>query len=100
MPESGHIDLYLGGDLGRWVLQQLPDDSIHQAVTLDEEIAKLAAQRNLKTCTADANSEAFVCSPVGLSIHYPRILKPELIGRYQKLYNLHPGYLPYGRGYY
>ena len=49
---------------------------------------------------ANANDVTFEPSPIGLSVHYPRILKPPLISRYQKIYNVHPGYLPYGRGFY
>jgi methionyl-tRNA formyltransferase len=39
-------------------------------------------------------------SSQALSVHYPRILKPELIGRYRAIYNLHPALLPWGRGFY
>jgi methionyl-tRNA formyltransferase len=96
----GKVDLYLGADLGLWVLQQVSAESIEHVFTMDEQIAEVARSRDVKVWLMDANSVNFAPAKVGFSIHYPRILKPVLISRYSKIYNLHPGYLPWGRGYY
>ena len=48
----------------------------------------------------DVNAADFGQREIGFSVHYPKILRPHLIERYQKIYNLHPGYLPWGRGFY
>lgn len=39
-------------------------------------------------------------SCTGLSVHYPHIFSAAFLARYRKMYNLHPGYLPWGRGFY
>lgn len=37
---------------------------------------------------------------IGISVHYPKVLTHDQIAGFDALYNLHPGYLPWGRGYY
>lgn len=37
---------------------------------------------------------------VGLSFHFPTLLKPPVLARYERLYNIHPALLPWGRCYY
>lgn len=97
---SSKVDLYLGGDLGIWVLQQVEVAQINQVVTLDNSIAELAHRLKLPAWVGNANELEFAAGVTGFSVHYPRILRKPLIGRYAKIYNLHPGYLPWGRGYY
>ncbi len=94
------IDLYLGSDLGLWALQQTPPASICQVFTLDEAIAKVCRQLGIRSYLENANSVEFIPAKTALSVHYPKILKPHLISRYHKIYNLHPAYLPWGKGYY
>lgn len=94
------IDLYLGGDLGLWTLGQVEASSVGQVFTFDEDSARCAQSLNIRTGLGDANTAASTTCSVGLSVHYPRILKPRLLGKYRRIYNLHPGYLPWGRGYY
>ncbi len=94
------IDLYLGGDLGLWALSQAASVNIGHVITFDPEIAQLAQSRGLKVWFGDVHKANFFAGSAGFSIHYPIILKPELISKYRKLYNLHPGYLPWGRGFY
>jgi Formyl transferase len=48
----------------------------------------------------DANARGDAPAVFGFSVHYPRIIRPPLLTRYRKIYNLHPGYLPWGRGFY
>jgi methionyl-tRNA formyltransferase len=94
------IDLYLGGDLGIWALQKIDRESVAKVFTLDEQIVDLSQKYNLEVETSNPNSINFQPSPIGFSVHYPRIFRRELISKYDKTYNLHPGYLPWGRGYY
>lgn len=95
------IDLYLGGDLGIWALQNICPESVAKVFTLDEQIVELSRKYNLEVETSNPNIiKSFKTSQIGFSVHYPRILRRELISRYDKIYNLHPGYLPWGRGYY
>src|SRR6266496_2289171 len=94
------IDLLLGSDIGDWALNRTPANQINQIVTLDEALAKRAQSLGLKTVLENANSANYVPAGIGFSVHYAAILKPHLIERYEKIYNLHPGYLPWGRGYY
>jgi methionyl-tRNA formyltransferase len=35
-----------------------------------------------------------------VSVHDQRIIRPDVLDRYDAVYNLHPGLLPWGRGYY
>ncbi|HWQ14790.1 MAG TPA: formyltransferase family protein [Roseiflexaceae bacterium] len=94
------LDLYLGSDLGGWALDHLPLAAVRQVITLDEALAAQAAAAGLVVHLGDANALVLDTSPVALSVHYPKILRPPLLGRYQRAYNIHPGYLPWGRGYY
>jgi methionyl-tRNA formyltransferase len=94
------VDLYLDGDLGLWALEQVSESHISHVITCDKIIADTAHNRDIKVIKGDTNSECFEPSSIGFSVHYKRILKPAIISKYQSIYNLHPGYLPWGRGYY
>jgi methionyl-tRNA formyltransferase len=94
------VDLYLGGELGLWSLARTRAGQVRHVFTFDEEIADAARARGLSVRTENANAVEFDASEVGFSVHYPRVLKPHLIAKYRKIYNLHPGYLPWGRGFY
>ena len=108
---SKKLDLFLGGPLGLWALQQVLPADVNQVFTLDAEILQTATALGIKVAAGNANeanagsitdddSVDVAAGGVGLSVHYPRIIRPPLLRRYQKLYNLHPGYLPWGRGFY
>jgi methionyl-tRNA formyltransferase len=94
------IDLFLGGSLGVWALEQILPYQVSQIFTTDEKIATLARQSGINVSLESVNKVEFPASPIGLSVHYPKVLKPEILSKYKKIYNLHPGYLPWGRGYY
>jgi methionyl-tRNA formyltransferase len=94
------IDLYLGGDLGSWVLDRVDAASIGTVVTTEGALATIAKDRGM-TVSAEAPAlEEGKTRVVALSVHYPKILPAEVLGRYEVAYNLHPGYLPWGRGFY
>ena len=94
------IDLYLGSDLGLWALKQTPPDCIKQVITEDDEISSEAQARNINVVPGNPNNVNFEFASSGLSVHYPKILGQSLISRYSKIYNIHPGFLPWGRGFY
>lgn len=95
------IDLYLGGQIGLWALQHVSAQNVSGVITHDPEISKTALAAGLTVCQPDtANHDACVRSDIGFSVHYPRIVKSEVLSRYRKVYNLHPGFLPWGRGFY
>jgi methionyl-tRNA formyltransferase len=94
------IDLYLGGDLGNWVLDTISPESVGLVFTREDSIASMASSMGLNANMADPNTMDFEPSEVGFSVHYQRILTGHTISKYRKVYNLHPGYLPWGRGYY
>lgn len=94
------VDLYLGGDLGIWTLENVSTEFITRVFTADEAIADIAVSYNIGVETSNPNFIDFQPSEIGFSVHYPVIFKAEIISKYSKIYNLHPGYLPWGRGYY
>lgn len=98
---SAHtVDLFVSGDLGLWALKRVPKKSVGWVFCADKPTAALAAKRGFNASRRDPHSTRFKPSPVGLSVHYPRLIKRKLLGAYRKIYNLHPGFLPWGRGYY
>ena len=94
------VDLYLGGTLGMWALQQATPNAIRVVFTPDAAIVEAARRLGVEATRADADPLQCEGTSIALSVHYPRILKAPLIARYRALYNLHPSYLPWGRGFY
>ena len=94
------VDLFLGGSIGLWVLRKVSVADVPQVLTFDDEIAVAARNRGMLVHIGDANLVEYTPSTTGFSVHYPCILKQELISRYCNIYNLHSAYLPWGRGYY
>jgi methionyl-tRNA formyltransferase len=94
------LDLYLGSPLGLWALDQVTVDKIGTVVTTDAEIAGTAQARHFRVEFGSPDQCDAVSGSVGLSVHYPHIFPETFLNKYWKMYNLHPGYLPWGRGYY
>ena len=94
------VDLFLGGPQGRWALAAMPKPALGAVYTWDADIARTAATLGAQIAFQGHKYEGLARADIGLSVHYPKILSPEFIGRYRKIYNIHPGYLPYGRGMY
>jgi methionyl-tRNA formyltransferase len=94
------VDLLVGSDIGRWVVEYVDTDEVRLVVTLDAALAMSARARGLDVVVGDLNEVDTPPGDVCLSVHYPRILKPAALERYGVLYNLHPGRLPWGRGFY
>jgi methionyl-tRNA formyltransferase len=87
-------DLLIGGTLGGWALGHADPADVAQVVTDDPTLARAAVARGLSV-RAGHEYEPASC---GLSVHYQRIVPATLIERYDGLWNLHPGLLPWGRG--
>jgi methionyl-tRNA formyltransferase len=94
------VDLYLGGPIGLWALQSVEAASVRRVFTLNDDIAAAARGAGIEAFTENANKVEFAPSPVALSVHYQRLIRAPLLSKYAAAYNLHPGYLPWGRGYY
>lgn len=95
------VDLYVGGTLAEWALRNAPGPLVRRVVCHDERHAELARALGFVVWPRDPHNRAFAPARAALSVHYPRILRPELIERYDgAIWNLHPGLLPWGRGMY
>jgi methionyl-tRNA formyltransferase len=86
--------------MGLWTLDQLDAADVGLIFTLDDEIFKAAKKLGIEVTMEDPNSRDYISSDLFFSIHYPKILKQLVLNKYLKTYNLHPGFLPWGRGYY
>ena len=89
-------DLLIGGTLGRWALERADPAQIGAVVTDVPELAHEAERRGLAVHT----DHDYHPAARGLSVHYQRIVPERLIDAYEGLWNLHPGFLPSGRGFY
>ena len=94
------VDFWLGGRIGAWVLDQVEPDRVSRVITFEEAIARRAKELNLRVELGNVNSLGGPYEQTAFSVHYPRVVGKTVLSAYQKTYNLHPGYLPYGRGYY
>jgi methionyl-tRNA formyltransferase len=90
------VDLLVGGTLGAWAVAAVAAADIAHVVTSDVELARLAAQRGFDVVGSFDGAGA----PRALSVHYQRIIAHDVLDGYEAVYNLHPGYLPWGRGFY
>jgi methionyl-tRNA formyltransferase len=96
----GTVDLFLGSGPGLWVLAEVTARDVHCIVTQEPGVTETARRRGFTVLTTDPHAPDFSPGEMCLSVHYPRILGTALLTRYRRCYNLHPGYLPWGRGYF
>jgi methionyl-tRNA formyltransferase len=89
-------DLLIGGTLGRWALERADPADVAAVVTDVEELQQAARERGLTV----HDGQDYAPAARGLSVHYQRIVPARLIDAYDGLWNLHPGLLPWGRGFY
>lgn len=102
-PESRipQVDAYLGSDLGLWFLSNVDTSNIKQVITNSDQIAAEAHQKGLPVLFGNIRDLTIKNAEVAFSVHYPYILSATILSCYQgKAYNIHPGYLPWGRGYF
>ncbi len=93
------VDLLIGGDLGAWSLDNVAQAEVGTVFTVEPSLYELAKSKGFAASLSDVNV-APGNGQAALSIHYPKILSPATLGHYRRVYNLHPGYLPWGRGFY
>lgn len=91
------VDLFLGGELGCWALEQAGPQHVGAVISGDEPVLTLARALGFRASRDLPESPR---ANFALSVHYPIILSNNVLGKYRAGYNLHPGYLPWGRGYY
>lgn len=91
------MDLYLGVEVS-WVLKTVRPEQVRRVIAYGGPVLRLAQGLGIEVLNGDANRLEFEPSEVGLSVHYPVPIRAPLLSRYRNLYNLHPGYLPWGRG--
>jgi methionyl-tRNA formyltransferase len=94
------IDLYLDGSIGMWALSQVQPNHVGTVVTTDNKVKEYGQQRQLQTLLGRPEALEFANKSVALSVHYHCVFSAKYLERYDKIYNLHPGFLPWGRGYY
>lgn len=94
------VELLLGSDIGAWALTRVDPRHVARVVTCDDGIADRARSLGVAVESGDVNELAASGATIGFSVHYPRILNEATLGRYDVAYNLHPGLLPWGRGWY
>jgi hypothetical protein len=93
------LDLLVGGGLGAWALRHAPVALVHQVVCLDDELGALAAGLGHEVFAGNPHDPGFAPGPAALALHFPRILAPALVDRYDgAIWSIHPGLLPWGRG--
>ena len=93
------VDLFLGGPLGLWALDQVDAREIGNVYTRDLATFERARALNVPVYM-DLDVADLGMRAVGLSFHYPRIFKSDVLDKYEYIYNIHPGLLPWGKCYY
>lgn len=88
------VDLFLGGPLGLWVLDQVDAQTIGAVYTSDLAIVTRAEKLGITPNYPNPHKT------VGFCMHYPAVLAPGVVNSYEVIYNIHPGLLPWGRCYY
>jgi methionyl-tRNA formyltransferase len=102
-PES--FDLLLGSDIGLWIAARVNPADVAAIVTRSDEIAAEARRRGIAVrsevaTTAAAGSRGSAGSGRrALSAHWPVVLTQPDLDLYEAAWNIHPGLLPWGRGY-
>jgi len=85
------IDFYLGSKLGMWLAKNGVFSPLDNFITNDNAILEVLDKRNLIKTKKGISSRAF-------SVHWPTKLESLLLCNYKYFLNIHPGYLPIGRG--
>jgi hypothetical protein len=94
------IDLFIDGPQGLWVLGHALAADIGTVVTHDPNVHEMALTRGVVSHLGPLIDLPHSPAARALSVHYREILPLDFLRRYTAIYNLHPGYLPWGRGYY
>jgi methionyl-tRNA formyltransferase len=94
------IDLYVGSDLGAWIIDTIAPKYVRRVIASDADLRERAIEKGFVSDADPPTGSKGHRDGIAISIHYPHILPESLLQQYAAAYNLHPGYLPWGRGYY
>ncbi len=94
------VNLLLGSDLGMWALDRVSPRDVQLVFAAEDRIREAARERGFAVAYVPLKEYKWELSETALSVHYPEILNEAELSRFKHAYNLHPGYLPFGRGYY
>jgi methionyl-tRNA formyltransferase len=90
------IDLLLGSDIGAWIVDLVDPADVGTVLTREPVIAAAAAARGMRVASEVGG---FAPSRRAFSAHWPAVLSAAELGAWEMAWNLHPGLLPWGRGY-
>ncbi len=91
------VDLFLGGPIGLWMLEQVDPRNVGVVTTDDARIRHRAEALGIAVWGL---APWWTIATLGLSVHYPHLLSAATLSRYDAVYNIHPALLPFGRCYY
>jgi len=90
------LDLFVGSAVGLSHAATVPAERVGRVYVADDDAADrvraLGHEVSVYPCPIVA--AARLC----LSVHFPRVLPARVLSLYEGCYNLHPGYLPHGKG--
>jgi methionyl-tRNA formyltransferase len=86
-------DLLIGSDVGAWALDQVSPALVGTVISEERTLLHQASARGFRTRPGPVAS-------IAVSMHYGRILSGDELRAYRRCFNLHPGFLPWGRGFY
>jgi methionyl-tRNA formyltransferase len=90
----------LGSAIGKRVLDLVDSGSISHIWTDDHQIAAKAVDAGIRLHGTFETPCHEAAPAVAMSVHFPRILNERVLASYDFALNLHPGLLPFGRGWY
>jgi methionyl-tRNA formyltransferase len=86
-------DLLVGSDLGAWALGQVSPTLVGTVISEESPLLREAATRGFRTGPGPVGR-------IAVSVHYARILRADELAAYERCFNVHPGFLPWGRGFF
>lgn len=90
----------MGGDLGAWAIRNVNLDDVGLVFAGDDGVREACELLGIGERLRGQVDPGLDRRATAISVHYPVILTGDQIRCFDLLCNLHPGYLPWGRGYY
>ena len=88
------VDLLVGSDIGLWIAGHVDPSDVGSLISKDAATRTLGNRRGMRV-----GDEPRGMATVALAAHYPEMLPSDLLNAWSAAYNIHPGFLPFGRGY-
>jgi methionyl-tRNA formyltransferase len=96
MTTQATLDLFVGSTVGLNYAATVPGEQIGRVYVADEdslaEVRRMGHDAHIYPCAVE--TPARLC----FSVHFPRVLPTRVLELYEGCYNLHPGFLPHGKG--